>query len=173
MAAGGLFLPLFRLQQHVNVRQRYFDAQLTVTQTAWGSRIEIPGQEATDQAASPLGIPVILAVVLLAVAAFTAFARPRRGRWLIGAGAFFTGGVVLTVGMSGLGWSAMADGMDLEVTTTAGMWLLIAATASAAVAAVVAALPGKSWADPTLAYADTPTPPSGVAITVLPPEEPG
>ncbi|MEV4149025.1 hypothetical protein AB0J40_35575 [Amycolatopsis sp. NPDC049691] len=173
LATGGLFLPLFRLQQHVSVRQRYFDAQLTVTETAWGSRIEIPGQEATDQASSPVGIPVVLAVLLLAIAAFTAFARPRRGRWLVGAGAFFTGGVVLTVGMSGLGWSAMADGMDLEVTTAAGMWLLIAATAVAAAAAVVAALPGRNWADPALAYADTPTPPSGVAITVLPPEEPG
>jgi len=69
MATGGLFLPLFRLQQHVSVRQRYFDAQLTVTETAWGSRIEIPGQEATDQASSPVGIPVVLAVLLLAVAA--------------------------------------------------------------------------------------------------------
>ena len=26
------------------------------------------------------------------------------------------------------------------------------------------------WADPDLAYADTPTPPIGVAITVLPPD---
>jgi hypothetical protein len=86
--------------------------------------------------------------------------------------------VVTTVGMSGLGWSAMADGMDLEVVTAAGMWLLIGATVLAAVAAVLAYLPawrrtGDDWADPTLAYADTPTPPTGVAITVLPPEEPG
>ncbi|MGK3207555.1 hypothetical protein [Amycolatopsis sp. MEPSY49] len=173
LATGGLFFPLFRLQQHVSVRQRVFEARLTVTQTAWGSRIEIPGQEAVDQGAAPVGIPVILAVLLLAVAAFTAFARSRRGRWLIGAGAFFTGGVVVTVGMIGPGWSAMADGLDFEVVTTAGMWLLIGAAAAAAAAAVIAALPGKTrdWADPTLAYADTPTPPSGVAITVLPPEQ--
>lgn len=173
MAAGGLFFPLFRLQQHVSVRQRFFEARLTVTQTVWGSRIEIPGQEAVDQAAAPVGIPVILAVILLAVAAFTTFARSRRGRWLIGAGAFFTGGVVVTVGMIGPGWSAMADGLDFEVVTGAGMWLLIGAAAAAAAAAVIVALPSKSWADPTLAYADTPTPPTGVAITVLPPEEPG
>ncbi|WP_372671238.1 hypothetical protein [Amycolatopsis kentuckyensis] len=172
MAAGGLFFPLFRLQQHVSVRRGAFDTQLTVTETAWGSRLEVPGQEAAEQAASPIGIPVLLAVILLAVAAFTAFARPRHGRWLIGAGAFFTGGVVLTVGMDGPGLSAMADGLDFEVTTAAGMWLLIAATAVAAAAAVVAALPSRNWADPALAYADTPTPPSGVAITVLPPEEP-
>ncbi|MFJ7210415.1 hypothetical protein [Amycolatopsis sp. NPDC098790] len=172
LAAGGLFFPLFRLQQSVNVRRTFFEARLTVTQTVWGSRIEIPGQEAVDQGTAPVGIPVVLAVVLLAVAAFTAFARPRRGRWLIGAGAFFTGGVVVTIGMIGPGWSAMAEGLDFEVTTTAGMWLLIAATASAAAAAVIAVLPTKNWADPTLAYADTPTPPTGVAITVLPPEEP-
>ncbi len=173
MATGGLFLPLFRLQQHVSVRQRAFEARLTLTQTVWGSRIEIPGQEAVDQASAPVGIPVILAVVLLAVAAFTAFARSRRGRWLIAAGAFFTGGVVVTVGMIGPGWSAMADGLDFEVVTTAGMWLLIGAAVSAAAAAVVAALPAgnRDWADPALAYADTPTPPSDVAITVLPPDQ--
>jgi hypothetical protein len=179
MTTGGCFLPLFRLQQHVSVRQRFFEARLTVTETAWGSRVEIPGQDAVDQAASPVGIPLILAVIVLVAAAFTA-SRPDRGlgRWLIAAGALFTAGVVTTVGMSGLGWSAMADSMDLEVVTAAGMWLLVGATVLAAVAAVLAYLPawrrtGDDWADPDLAYADTPTPPSGVAITVLPPEEPG
>lgn len=179
MAAGGCFLPLFRLEQHVSVRQRFFDAQLTVTQTAWDSRIEIPGQDVTEQAAAPVGIPLILAVILLVAAAYTAFARPERSgsRWLIAAGAVFTAGVVSTVGMIGPGWAAMADGMDLEVSTVAGMWLLIGATVLAAAAAVLAYLPGRrtgdDWADPVLAYADTPTPPTGVAITVLPPEEPG
>ncbi|MEU0790853.1 hypothetical protein ABZ342_12345 [Amycolatopsis sp. NPDC005961] len=180
MTVAGCLLPLFRLQQHVSVRQRFFEAQLTLTETAWGSRIEIPGQDVTEQGGSPVGIPLILAVLVLAVAAFTAFARPGRGpgRWLIAAGAVFTAGVVITVGMGGPGLSALADGMDLEVTTEAGMWLLIGATVVAGVAAVLAYLPawrrsGEEWADPALAYADTPTPPSGVAITVLPPEEPG
>jgi hypothetical protein len=179
MTAAGCFLPLFLLQQHVGVRQRFFEAQLTVTETAWGNRIEMPGQDAVDQGGSPFGIPLILAVLVLAVAAFTAFSRPGHGagRWLIGAGAFFTAGVVTTVGMTGPGWSAMAEGVDLEVSTASGMWLLIGATALAAVAAVLAYLPAwrrtEDWADPSLAYADTPTPPTGVAITVLPPEEPG
>jgi hypothetical protein len=179
MTAAGCFLPLFRLQQHVSVRQRFFEAQLTVTETAWGNRLEIPGQDAAEQGGSPFGIPLILAVLVLAVAAFTAFSRPGHGagRWLIGAGAFFTAGVVTTVGMTGPGWSAMAEGVDLEVATASGMWLLIGATALAAVAAVLAYLPAwrrtEDWADPALAYADTPTPPTGVAITVLPPEEPG
>lgn len=180
MTVGGCFLPLFRLQQNVSVRQGFFEAQLTVTETAWGSRMEIPGQDAADQGGAPIGLPLILAALVLAVAAFTAFSRPGHGigRWLTGAGALFTAGAVTTVGMNGLGWSAMAEGMDLEVITAAGMWLLIGATVLAAVAAVLAYLPtwrraGDDWADPTLAYADTPTPPTGVAITVLPPEEPG
>lgn len=180
MTVSGCFLPLFRLQQHVSVRQRFFEAQLTVTEDAWGSRVEIPGQDAVDQGASPVGIPLILAVIVLAVAAFTAFSRPDRGlgRWLIAAGALFTAGVVTTVGMGGLGLSAVAAGLDFDVITAAGMWLLIGATVLAAVAAVLAYLPawrrtGPDWADPVLAYADTPTPPTGVAITVLPPEEPG
>lgn len=176
MAAGGCFLPLFRLQPHLDLRQRAFmEAQLTVTQTAWGSRIEVPGQDAADQAATPVGIPIVLAVLLLAVAAVFAFSRPGRGRWLITAAAFFTGGVVATVGMSGLGWSVMSDGENLNVVTGAGMWLLIAATAVAAVAAVLALRSARrrdDWTDPALAYADTPTPPNGVAITVLPPDEP-
>jgi hypothetical protein len=177
MTVGGLFFPLVRLQQHVSVRQRSFDAQLTITETAWGRRIEIPGQDAVDQGGAPVGIPLILAALVLAAAAFTAFSRPERGRWLIAAGAFFTAGVVTTVGMSGVGWSGMAANLDLEVITAAGMWLLIGATVLVAVAAVLAYLPAwrrvdDDWADPTLAYADTPTPPTGVAITVLPPEEP-
>jgi hypothetical protein len=177
MTVGGLFLPLFRLQQHINIRRGFFEAQLTVTETAWVSRTEIPGQEVTEQAAPPVGIPLILAVLVLAVAAFTAYSRPDRGlgRWLIAAGTFFTAGVVSTAGMTGPGWASMADGLDLEVVTGAGMWLLIGATALAAVAAVLAYLPARrrtlgGWADPALAYADTPTPPTGVAITVLPPE---
>ncbi|WP_284745397.1 hypothetical protein [Amycolatopsis sp. RTGN1] len=177
MTVGGLFLPLFRLQQHINIRRGFFEAQLTVTETAWVSRTEIPGQEVTEQAAPPVGIPLILAVLVLAVAAFTAYSRPDRGlgRWLIAAGTFFTAGVVSTAGMTGPGWASMADGLDLDVVTGAGMWLLIGATALAAVAAVLAYLPARrrtlgDWADPALAYADTPTPPTGVAITVLPPE---
>ncbi|WP_290052177.1 hypothetical protein [Amycolatopsis solani] len=170
----GTLLPLFRVQEELSIRQRAFETRLSITQTAWGTTIEIPGQDVTDRAGAPLGVPLVLAAVLLFVAAFTAFSRSRKGRWLIGAGAAFTAGVVTTVGMNRFELSALVGTVDLEVVTAAGMWVLILATAAAVAAAVVAQLPrrNRDWADPAVAYADTPTPPSGVAITVLPPEEP-
>ena len=126
------------------------------------------------------GILVIVGIVVLAAAAFS---RPGRGvtRWLLSTGAVFMTGVVATIGMGRFDLEAMAgDQTKLEVTTGPGMWLLIVATVLGAGAAVLAHLPLRAaagspgWADPALAYADTPTPPSGVAITVLPPdEEPG
>ncbi|MEU4252541.1 hypothetical protein AB0F15_34570 [Amycolatopsis sp. NPDC026612] len=177
MTALGSFLPLFRIRQQIGSGQQFLDNPMIVTETAWGSSFEIPGQEVTDQTGSPVGIPLLIAVVLLVAAALTLFPRTshRLGRRLIAAGAAFTAGVVITVAMSGIGWSALAGGGELEVATAPGMWLLIAGTVAAAAAAAVAYLPARGrfagdWADPAVAYADTPTPPAGVAITVLPPE---
>ncbi|WP_370970422.1 hypothetical protein [Amycolatopsis sp. cg9] len=174
LTVAGTLLPLFRVQEQLSIRQRAFETRLVITETAWGTSIEIPGQDATDRAGAPLGVPLVLAAVLLFAAAFVAFSRRDRGRWLIGAGAVFIAGVVTTVGMNRFELSALVGDVDLEVVTAAGMWLLILATAVAVAAAVVAYLPlrNRDWADPAVAYADTPTPPSGVAITVLPPEEP-
>ncbi|MEV7091680.1 hypothetical protein AB0M80_02440 [Amycolatopsis sp. NPDC051045] len=177
MAALGSFLPLFRIRQQLGAGQQFLDSQMVVTETAWGSTFELPGQEIADQSGSPVGIPLLIAVVLLTAAALTTFSRPdhRLGRWLLAAGAVFAAGVVTTIGMSGIGWSVMTGDDRLEVDTAPGMWLLIAGTVVAAAAAVLAHLPVRTyatgdWADPAVAYADTPTPPSGVAITVLPPE---
>jgi len=94
---------------------------------------------------------------------------------LVSASAVFTAGVVITVGMSRFEWSALVGIGELEAGNAVGMWLLILATVLAAAAGVVAYLPGwkratEDWADPSIAYTDTPTPPSGVAITVLPPD---
>ncbi|WP_439376511.1 hypothetical protein [Amycolatopsis lexingtonensis] len=175
LTVAGTLLPLFRVQEHLNLRQRSFETRLAITQTAWGTTIEIPGQEVTDRAGAPLGVPLVLAAILLFAAVFVAFSRPARGRWFIGGAAVFTAGVVSTVAMSRFELSALVGPVDLEVVTAAGMWLLFLATAVAVAAAVVAhlTLRTRDWADPAVAYADTPTPPSGVAITVLPPEEPG
>ncbi|WP_410639607.1 hypothetical protein [Amycolatopsis sp. lyj-346] len=176
LAAVGCFLPLFEMSQELDLRQGFISARLTITESAWGNRVEVSGQEVTDRPGAPVGIPVFIAVVVLAVAAFAGFSRPGRGltRWLLSAGAVFTAGVVTTVGMSRFELAAIAGReVDVEVTTEPGMWLLIVAAALAAAAAVLAHLPRRKpgWADPAAAYADTPTPPSGIAITVLPPDD--
>jgi hypothetical protein len=181
LAAGGCFLPLFHIEQRAGRAEGLSRFGITVVETAWRTRYEIAGQDAVDQPGSPVGIPLVAAIIVLAAAALLASSRPGSAlaRRLVAAGAVFTAGVVATIGTSGLGWSARADrDTELEVTTAAGMWLLLAAAVVAAAAAVVAYVPGLrrtsgGWADPALAYADTPTPPSGVAITLLPPEEPG
>ncbi|MEU4520737.1 hypothetical protein AB0F52_18800 [Amycolatopsis sp. NPDC024027] len=176
MTLLGAFLPLFRIREHFGAGQQYLDAQMLITETAWGHTIEVPGQELTDQAGAPVGVPLLFAVVVLVAAALLTFSRPghRLGRWLIAAGAVFAAGVVSTAGTSGIGWSARSSEVEVTVATGPGLWLLIGGTVVAAAAAVVAYLPWRQppgWADPALAYADTPTPPSGVAITVLPPDD--
>ncbi|MEU5257684.1 hypothetical protein [Amycolatopsis sp. NPDC021455] len=179
LAALGAFLPLFLVQQHIGAGRLVEGADVTVVQSAWGTSYQFPGQEATDAAGSPVGIPLLAAVVLLTAAAYVAAARPVRAlaRALIVAGAAFTAGAVATVSMNGVGWSAMGDQIELDVVVAPGLWLLIGATLVAVVAAVVAHLAVRQaggtagWADPAVAYADTPTPPSGVAITVLPPDD--
>ncbi|WP_233226166.1 hypothetical protein [Amycolatopsis sp. CA-126428] len=176
MTLLGAFLPLFRIREHLGAGQRYLDTQILITETAWGHTIEVPDQGVTDQAGAPVGVPLLFAVVVLVAAALITFSRPghRLGRWLIAAGAAFAAGVVSTAGTSGIGWSARSGEIEVTVATGPGLWLLIGGTVLAAAAAVVAYLPWRQppgWADPALAYADTPTPPSGVAITVLPPED--
>ncbi|MER6794450.1 hypothetical protein, partial [Amycolatopsis mediterranei] len=176
MTALGSFLPLFQIREHIGNGQRFLDTDLLITETAWGHTYVMPNQEVTDQPGAPVGAPLLFAAVLLVAAALAAFTRPehRLGRWLVSAGAVFTAGVVITVGTNGIGWSVLARRDELTVTTAPGMWLLIGGTVAAAAAAVVAYLPRRQqpgWADPALAYADTPTPPSGVAITVLPPDD--
>ncbi|MEV6831312.1 hypothetical protein [Amycolatopsis sp. NPDC051102] len=175
MTALGAFLPLFRIRQSLGAVQRFLEAQMTVTETAWGSSFEVPGQEVVDQQGSPVGVPLLVAVAVLVAGALITFVRPGPGRWLVAAGAVFAAGVVATVGMDGIGWSVSARGESLDVALAPGMWLLIGGTVTAAAAAVLTGLPHRrpGWADPAVAYADTPTPPSGVAITVLPPDEPG
>ena len=178
MVLLGSFLPLFVIQQYLGGREATV-AGVTANETAWGTTYEVPGQDAVDQGGAPVGIPLLFAVAVLTAAALVAFPRPggALGRWLIAAGAVFTAGVVATIGMTGIGWSVTAGRNDLLVSVAPGMWLLIAGAVVAAAAAVLAHLPVRGrgraisgWADPAVAYADTPTPPSGVAITVLPPE---
>ncbi|WP_410574176.1 hypothetical protein [Amycolatopsis sp. cmx-4-61] len=174
LTALGVFLPLFLIQEPLGGGDRAIDGRVFITETAWGHIFELPGQEATEQAGSPLGLPLLFGAALLAVAGAVALLRPDRplGRWLIAAGAVFGAGVVFTVATSGIGWGAVPDETGVEVTVGPGMWLTAAGAVAAAAGAVLAHLPRRpGWADPAVAYADTPTPPSGVAITVLPPDE--
>ncbi|RSM50297.1 hypothetical protein DMA12_02800 [Amycolatopsis balhimycina DSM 5908] len=183
MAAIGSFLPLFLIRQHAGAGGLLAGVDVTVVQTAWGTSYQFPGQEATDAAGSPMGIPLLVAVVLLTVVAFVAATRPERAlaRTLTVAGAAFTAGAVATVAMSGFGWSAMREAVELDISIASGLWLLTVATLVAVAAAVMAHLSLRKadgnadgtagWADPAVAFADTPTPPSGVAITVLPPDD--
>jgi len=174
LTAFGVFSPLFVIREELGA----LDAHVLITETAWGHTFVLTDQEVTDQAGAPVGAPLLIAAILLAVAALVVFTQPHRplGRSLVAAGAVFAAGAVVTVAMSGIGWAVAPESRQAEVTTGPGMWLLFGGVAAAAAAAVLAYLPRREqpgWADPAVAYADTPTPPSGVAITVLPPEEPG
>jgi len=187
--AGG-FLSLFEIRERFS--QGFLasgDQGLVLTYTAWRMQLSLPGQEMEDQPSAPLGAPLLLAVALLLAAAIAEVIYASRrsagvlARWLTSAGAVFLPGVVLTIGMVGLGASLRDDSGATTTSIGSGMWLLIFATLIAAGAAVFSVLrarePAPAWADPDVAFADTPTPPSGipvqtaeVAITLLPPEPP-
>jgi hypothetical protein len=175
LVLGAVFLPLFQVEQHVTAQQTFFTPKLVFTETAWSSRVSAEGNESVEQPAAPVGIPVVIAVALLAAAAVFGFSRTSRvGHRLTAAGTSFAAGTALTIGMSGFGWSSGFGREGLDVSLGLGLWLLIAGVVAGVAATVAGYLPIRApdgdWADPTLAYADTPTPPSGIAVTVLPPE---
>ena len=186
LVLGACFLPLFRIEQHVTAQQTFFTPKLIFTETAWSSQVSAEGNEAVEQPAAPVGIPLVVAVAVLAAAAVFGFSRRGRlGHRLAVAGASFAAGIAATIGMSGFGWSSGLGDQGLEVSLGLGMWSLIAGVAVAVAAVVLGYLPAREpddWSDPALAYADTPTPPTGfvaptvdgpgVSITVLPPETP-
>jgi hypothetical protein len=184
--AGGLVLPLFRAVHTFSQMQA--GALAVITTSAWSTRFQITTDDALDRPGAPFGIPIIVTMVLLVAAAGLLIARRRPGAWLGQLGTVFAAGVVLTIEMYGLGQGASEQTDRVDLTTELGMWLLIGGTLVAAAAAVVAhratAAAAEDWANPAVAYADTETPPSGfampgapapgeVAITVLPPDDPG
>lgn len=185
LMAGGLVLPLFRAVHTLSQMQA--GALAVITTSAWSTRFQVTTDESLDRPGAPFGVPIIVTVVLLAAAAALLIARRRLGVWLGQVGVVFAAGVVLTIEMVGLGQGQSEQFDSVDLTAELGMWLLIGGTLVAAAAAVVAHRSGVNrtadWADPAVAYADTDTPPSGfampeaqapggVAITVLPPEEP-
>ncbi|MEA5362055.1 hypothetical protein VA596_21145 [Amycolatopsis sp., V23-08] len=185
LVLGACFLPLFRIEQHLSPQQTFFTPKLIFTETAWSSQVSAQGNETVEQPAAPVGIPLVIAVVVLGAGAVFGFSRwGRLGHRLAVVGASFAAGTTLTIGMSGYGWSSGLGDQTLDVSLGLGLWSVIAGVVVAVVAVVLGYLPARApddWADPALAYADTPTPPAGfalptvedadgVAITVLPPE---
>ncbi|MEA5362054.1 hypothetical protein VA596_21140 [Amycolatopsis sp., V23-08] len=184
LMAGGLVLPLFRAVHTLS--QVRAGALAVITTSAWSTRFQVTTDASLDRPGAPFGVPIIVTMVLLVTAAGFLVARRRPGAWLGQLGTVFAAGVVLTIEMFGLGQGTSEQFDRVDLTTELGMWLLIGGTLVAAAAAVVAhraAAPAdEDWADPSVAYADTETPPSGfavpgagsgeVAITVLPPDHP-
>lgn len=143
-------------------------------QGAWWYWYTFPGQGELSSPSTPYGIPLLAAVALLLLAAVLGVRRPgpAASRTTLVATVFQLA-TVCTVAM--LGVPVGRDRFELEVTLGAGMWLLMAGAVPAAVAAAMSfrqpgSPNGPDWANPDAAYADTDTPPSGVVITVLPPE---
>lgn len=169
LSATGTFLPLFHSEQLIGGPSEV----ITSVMDAWRIRFRFPGQDEIDSPSSPVGIPLLLASAILLVAVVLGIRKPgpAASRTTLGGAAFLLG-AVCTAAMLGAGRLSGSDALGANTTTGAGMWLLIAAglLAAAAAALTFRASGAPEWADPAAAYADTETPPSGVSITVLPPE---
>ncbi|GAB3137105.1 hypothetical protein GCM10027258_12090 [Amycolatopsis stemonae] len=174
----GTFLPLYRTEQPLGVEN---DGVARSVVRAWRIDFTFPGSGEIASPSAPLGAPLLLAGALFLVAlvlgirqAVTGHAGAAARRATLVAAAFLAG-TVCTIGVQGAR-SLVDDHLPRTQTTLlAGLWVLIAAVAVAAAAAVLAhrtpAAGRPEWADPEAAFADTATPPSGVSITVLPPAD--
>jgi hypothetical protein len=177
LTVAGAFLPLFRTTEPFGYGE---PGIIRSVRGAWRIAYTFPGRDEVSSPSAPIGIPLLLAgAILLAAAALgigqavTRRLGPVVSRTTL-VGAAFLLGAVCTVGMLGAPPLSGSGRSRVEISAAIGMWLLVAAALAAAVAAVlslrVPAAGRADWADPDVAYADTTTPPSGVAITVLPPE---
>ncbi|WIY03755.1 hypothetical protein QRX60_07845 [Amycolatopsis mongoliensis] len=178
LTVAGTFLPFFRTDQLVGWETAGVARSVV---GAWRVDFTFPGQPETSSPSAPLGLPLVLASAILLAAlvlgvrqAATRHPGAAASRTAFG-GAAFLAGAVCTIGMQGAR-RLLDDGPALTKTTIlAGMWLLMAAVLVAVAAAVLSlrrpAAGRPEWADPAVAFADTTTPPSGVAITVLPPDD--
>jgi hypothetical protein len=174
----GTFLPFFLTEQSVGLEP---SGIARTTSRAWRIDYTFPGQGELSSPAAPIGLPLLLASALLLVAGILGIRQSVTGRPSAAvrrttlAGATFLAGVVCTIGMDGAPRLFSDRTPEVETTALAGMWVLTAAVLAAAAAAVLSdrrfAAGRPEWADPEAAFADTTTPPSGVVITVLPPED--
>ncbi|MEU8634722.1 hypothetical protein AB0C38_21305 [Amycolatopsis sp. NPDC048633] len=177
LTVAGTFLPFFRTEQAVGWEAAGVARSVV---GAWRVDFTFSGQAEISSPSAPLGLPLVLASAILLAAlilgvrrAATRHPGAAATRTACGGAAFLTG-AVCTIGMQGA--RGLLDGRTQTVTTLMpGMWVLLAAVLAAAAAAVLSprgpVADRPEWADPAVAFADTTTPPSGVAITVLPPED--
>lgn len=162
----GTFLPFFRTEQAVGLEPSGI-AQTTLR--AWRIDYSFPGQGEMTSPSAPLGVPLLLASAILLAAAVLGVVTRRPARRTTLVGAAFLAGTVCTIAAQGIRSLFENSGLRVSTTPLAGTWVLLAAVVVAAGAAL-SQWGAREWADPEAAYADTPTPPSGVVITVLPPE---
>jgi hypothetical protein len=174
----GTFLPFFGTEQAVGMEP---SGIARTTLRAWRVDLTFPGQAELSSPSVPFGFPLLLASALLLAAGVLGIRQSVTGRASAAvrrttlAGASFLAGVVCTIGVRGARRLFDDSPPEVETTALAGMWVLAAAVLAAAAAAVLShrrfAAGRPEWADPAVAFADTTTPPSGVVITVLPPED--
>lgn len=173
----GTFLPFFRSEESVGWESGGVARSIL---SAWRIDFTFPGHAEISSPSAPLGLPLVLASAILLAAlvlgirqAATRHPGAAAARTAFG-GAAFLAGAVCAIGMQGARRLVDDGPPHTETTLLPGMWVLVAAVLAAAAAAVLShRRPSASrpeWADPAAAFADTTTPPSGVVITVLPPE---
>lgn len=175
LTVAGAFLPFYRTDQPAGIGS---PGTVRTVVGPWGLRFTFPGQDEISSPSAPSGVSLLLASAILLAALVlasrqAATRRPSAAttRTALVAAAFLAGVVCTIVLQSTRGLFEEAR-VPTETTLLAGTWVLIAAVPIAAAGAI--ALFGRrrpEWADPAAAFADTTTPPSGVAITVLPPED--
>ncbi|WP_410650142.1 hypothetical protein [Amycolatopsis sp. cmx-4-54] len=150
---------------------------IVFVQGAWETKAYQSGHPAFTTSTSPIGIPLLVAAVLLLAATIvsTRVAGHRRpgtlDRWLTTIAAVFLAGVVSSVATLGSG-RVLGDDITVTLTLEAGMWALFAAVVAAAGAAVMShrVQDDEVPVSGDQSLADMLTPKDGISITVLPPE---
>ena len=177
LTVAGTFLPLFRSEEPFGSAEA---GTIHSVMGAWRIAYRFPGHDEISSPSAPVGVSLLLACAILLAAAVLGIRQAVTRRPDLAAsrttlvGAAFLFGAVCTVGMLGANQLFGSGRSRAETTVEIGMWLLVAAVPAAIVAAVLSlrghAAGRPDWADPDVAFADTSTPPSGVVITILPPE---
>lgn len=170
---AGVFLPLVNVAQSYAQGTRGPQRSVEVFGT-FTVQITQPDGHVDSAPWMPLGVPMLLAVAALVAGMVVAVRRPGSplARWVMSAVAAFDLGVALTVGSSLFAFHASGpDDFLVEATPGFGLVLTLAGAVLAVAAAVCTHLARpKTPLDMDAVLAEAETPPSGVAITVLPPE---